>query len=99
VKIVTPARNIRLRPNKSPRRPASRRKLPKVTRKALTTQVSSPWVKCRSRWMAGRATFTIVTSRTIISWARQTTARASQRRRSGEDRKLIQVLSGFEVRW
>src|SRR5579875_3682894 len=33
--------------------------------------------------MAGSATFTIVVSRTIMSWARHTTMSASHRRRSG----------------
>src|SRR3954471_1899471 len=82
VKNTTPARNTRLRPNRSPSRPASRRKTPNVTRKAFTTQVRSACVKCRSAWIEGSATFTIVVSSTIISCARQTTTSASQRRRS-----------------
>src|SRR4051794_10501245 len=82
VKNTTPARNTRLRPNRSPSRPASRRKPPNVTRKAFTTQVRSACVKCRSAWIEGSATFTIVVSSTIISCARQTTTSASQRRRS-----------------
>ena len=53
-----------------------------MIRNALTTQVRLAWVKWRSRWIDGSATFTIVVSRTIISCARQTTARAIQRRRS-----------------
>src|SRR4051794_580122 len=82
VKTTSPAWKTRLRPARSPRRPASRSRLPKVMRKASTTQVRPDWLKWRSRWMAGSATFTIVTSRTIISWARQTTMSAAQRRRS-----------------
>ena len=39
-------------------------------------------MKCRSRWMVGSATFTIVWSRMFINMARQTTIRAIQRRRS-----------------
>ena len=46
------------------------------------TQVRLPWVKWRSRWIDGSATFTIVVSSTIISCARQTTTSAIQRRRS-----------------
>ena len=80
VKMTSPARNTRLRPSRSPSRPASSRKLPKVTRKALTTQVRLPWLKCRSCWIDGNATFTIVVSSTIMSWARQTTTRAIHRR-------------------
>ena len=51
VNRVTPARNTRLRPSRSPSRPASSRKLPKVTRNALMTQVRLPWVKWRSCWI------------------------------------------------
>ena len=46
------------------------------------TQVRLPWEKCRSCWIEGSATFTIVASSTIISWPRQSTASAIQRRRS-----------------
>ena len=81
VKTTTPARKTRLRPIRSPSRPASNRKLPNVIRKALMTQVRLPWVKWRSCWIAGRATFTIVVSSTIINCARQTVTRAIQRRR------------------
>ena len=55
------------------------------------TQVRLPWVKWRSCWIEGSATFTIVVSSTIISCARQTTASASQRRRSA-------LLEAMEVR-
>ena len=75
-------RKTRLRPKRSPSRPASSSKLPKVTRNALITQVRFPWVKWRSRWIEGSATLTMVVSRTIISCARQTTTSANQRRRS-----------------
>ena len=53
--------------------PASRRSEPKLTRNALTTHVRLPCESPRSSWMVGSATFTMVASRTIISWARQTT--------------------------
>ena len=49
------------------------------------TQVRLPWVKWRSCWIDGSATFTIVVSSTIISCAMQTIASASQRRRSVVD--------------
>src|SRR5437868_6666289 len=94
VKIVRPARKTRFRPARSPSRPASSSRLPKVTRNALTTQVRFAWLKWRSRWIDGSATFTIVTSSTIISWARQTMNSVTQRRRSEEretrDARFIQ---------
>src|ERR1700761_6090965 len=89
--------NTRLRPSRSPRRPASSRKLPNVTRKALITQVRFPWEKPRSRWIDGRATFTIVVSSTIMSCARQTTTSAIQRRRSvvGEEREARVIRGAY----
>src|SRR3954447_1272803 len=84
VKMTRPVSKTRLRPARSPRRPASSSRLPKVMRKALTTQVRPAWLKWRSCWIEGSATFTIVTSSTIISWARQTTMSAAQRRWSME---------------
>src|SRR4051794_3213475 len=84
VNVTRPARNTRLRPTRSPRRPARSSRLPNVTRNALTTQVRSAWLKPRSRWIDGSATFTIVTSSTIISCAKQTTISVAQRRGSEE---------------
>src|SRR3954453_3136706 len=84
VKITRPVSKTHLRPARSPRRPASSSRLPNVMRKALTTQVRPAWLKWRSCWIEGSATFTIVTSSTIISWARQTTMSAAQRRWSME---------------
>ena len=40
------------------------------------------WLKCSSRWIVGRATFTMVWSSEFMSMAKQTTTRAIQRRRS-----------------
>ncbi len=57
------------------------RKLAKVTRKASTTQIRPDWLKCRSRWMAGRATLTIEASREFMNMPRHTTTRAHHRRR------------------
>src|SRR4051794_24662965 len=101
VKNTTPARNTRLRPNRSPSRPASRRKPPNVTRNAFTTHVRSACVKCRSAWIDGSATFTIVVSSTIISCARQTTTSASQRRRSsvGESEGIYRNPGRKELNW
>ena len=55
------------------------------------TQVRLAWEKWRSSWIRGSATFTIVVSSTIISWARQTTTSASQRRRSWEIMEVLGV--------
>src|ERR1700742_5061795 len=99
VNSVTPRRNTRLRPKRSPSRPASSRKLPNVTRNALTTHVRLPCVKPRSCWMDGSATFTIVESSTIMSCARQTTTSASQRRRSPvveEEREIEDIFRSGE---
>ena len=52
------------------------------------TQVRLPWVKWRSCWIEGSATFTIVVSSTIMSWARHTTTSASHLRLS----VVIQIL-------
>ena len=42
--VTRPARNTRLEPARSPIRPASRRRLPNVTRNALTTHVRFDWL-------------------------------------------------------
>src|SRR5260370_32393987 len=82
VKTETPARNTLLRPNRSAARQDRSNRHAYVMRYELTTHVRSAWLKCRPRWIEGNATFTIVESRTIISWPKQTTTRASQRLRS-----------------
>ena len=41
---------------------------------------SASWVKWRSVWIEGSATFTIATSSTTMNWAATRTARAIQRR-------------------
>ena len=81
VKIAIPARNTRRRPIRSPSRPVSRSRLPKLIRYPLTTQVRLAWLKWRSRWIEGRATFTIDASTMFISCAKQTTTSAIQRER------------------
>src|SRR5579862_4101092 len=79
VKSEMPPRNRRRLPNRSPRRPPSSKKPPKVSRYALTTQASDVSEKPRSLRMDGSATFTIVLSRTIISVPKHRTIRANQR--------------------
>ena len=82
VKSTIPVRNTLRRPIRSPRRPAISRKLPKVMRKASTTQARLDGVKCRSFWMSGSATFTIDESRAFMNMARQTTTSAHHRTRA-----------------
>ena len=84
VKMTRPARKTRRRPRRSPRRPARSSRLPNVTRNPLTTHVRFAWLKPRSCWIAGSATFTIVTSRTIMSCAKQTMISVAHRRRSSD---------------
>ena len=73
VNDTRPAWKTRLLPNRSPSRPDSSRKPPKVSRYALTTHASADCVKPRSDWMDGRATFTMLWSSTIIRSPRQRT--------------------------
>src|SRR5437879_6487173 len=62
---------------------------------AFTTQTSEVSVKARSSRIDGRATFTMVVSRTIISSPEQRTMRASQRFRAS--RLLVTAISPFSV--
>src|SRR6202012_46796 len=81
----SPVRKTSRRPSRSPSRPAKSSRPPKEIRYALTTQARLDWEKPRSVWILGRATFTIVASRTIMSMPAQRTTRAIQRERSEED--------------
>ena len=73
VKIPRPTMKTRFRPRMSPKRPASRSRPPNAIRYALTTQARLDWENPRSLWIEGSATFTTVTSRTIISIPTQST--------------------------
>src|SRR5262249_21677988 len=55
---------------------------PNAIRYALTTQARFDCEKCRSLWIDGSATFTMVWSRMIIRKPAQSTTSATQRRRS-----------------
>jgi hypothetical protein len=83
VKIARPVMNTRLRPIRSPSRPASSSRPPKLIRYAFTTQARLDCEKPRSVWIEGSATFTTVTSSTIISIPTHSTISASQRRLPG----------------
>src|SRR3954467_9435854 len=88
VKTARPARKIPRRETRAPRRPASSSSPPKAIRYALTTHARLDAENPRSSWIDGSATFTTVTSSTIISMPAHSTTRAIQRERSSV---------GFEV--
>ena len=71
VKSAIPPRKTRRGPNRSPARPPSSKHPPKVSTYALTTNASVDALKSRFALIEGSATFTIVTSRTIIRSPRQ----------------------------
>src|SRR4051812_31241683 len=73
--MKTPRRDTR-----SPSRPASSSRLPNGIRYALTTHACPDREKPSSSWIAGRATFTIVTSRMIINMPAQSTISANHLR-------------------
>ena len=79
MKSAIPIRKSRVWPYRSPSRPPSSRKPPKVNRYALTTQASDVGEKPRSLRIDGSATFTIVVSSTIIRSPQQRMISASQR--------------------
>jgi hypothetical protein len=79
VKTAFPARNMTLRPMRSPNRPARSSSPPKAIRYALTVQLSPAGENPRSRWMAGIATVTMLPSRIVMSIAADSTASASPR--------------------
>ena len=93
VNSVIPPRKSRRWPNRSPSRPPSSRNPPKVIMYALTTHASDACENPRSSRIEGSATFTIVTSSTIIRSPRQRTARASHFARVSA-MVIVGILSG-----
>jgi hypothetical protein len=79
VSTTMPATNIRLRPNRSPSRPASNNRPPNGITYAFTTQASPGAEKPRSSRIAGSATVTIVWSMMIIRVPALSTASACHR--------------------
>ena len=67
MKTLSPIVKTRLRPIRSPIRPASKSMPPNGIRYAFTTQARLACEKPRSSWIDGSATFTIVASRMIMS--------------------------------
>ncbi len=82
-KPICPMRKARRRPNLSASRPPSSSRLPKVIAYEVTTHCRWSSENPRSAWAEGRAMFTMVASRTTMSWARPMTARIHHRRGSG----------------
>ncbi|CAM5513593.1 hypothetical protein SFUMM280S_09982 [Streptomyces fumanus] len=79
VNRTRPVTKTRLRPKRSPKRPASSRNPPNGIRYAFTTQPRPDADRPRLSCMAGSATFTMVPSRMTINWPAQRIARASRR--------------------
>ena len=79
VKSRRPARKTRLRPTRSPTRPASKSSPPNAIRYALMTHARPDCEKPRSFWIDGSATFTIVMSTTINRNPVHRTSSESQR--------------------
>src|SRR4051795_8779836 len=78
-KSTSPNMKTRRRPSRSARRPPSRRKPPKVSTEAFTTQGRPLSLKSSASPIVGRATLTIEASSTTTNWAVQSRASAIQR--------------------
>src|SRR3984893_14793111 len=74
-KTITPTRNIRLRPNRSPSEPPTRINAPRSNPYASTTHWMSVTVPRRLDWSAGSATLTTVLSIKAMLEPRIVTAR------------------------
>ena len=74
VNSAMPAKNVRRRPSRSPARAPSSSRPPKVRAYALITHERLAVLKPRLAWILGRATFTMVASRTTMSWQTRMTA-------------------------
>src|ERR1700679_2669459 len=75
VKTITPIRNARRRPNKSPIEPPTRMSAPRSKPYDSITHCASITVAPRLDWRAGNATFTIVLSMKAMLDARMAAAR------------------------
>ena len=78
-----PKMKIRRRPSRSPDLPPSSSSPPNASAYALTTHSRLVPEKPSAVWICGRATLTMVASRTTMSWAVAMTARARPSRRGG----------------
>ena len=82
VKIASPTRNTRLRPYRSPKVPPTMMSEARARTYALTTQIRLPGSTSSSRWIDGRATFTIVLSSRIMPCATHIATSVTTRRRA-----------------
>jgi len=89
VKITRPTMKSRFRPRRSPARPPSRRNPAKTSVYALMIHCRLVFVNPSAILMCGRATFTIVASRTTMNCARQMITRTTQ---GFVEWRLIQLL-------
>jgi hypothetical protein len=92
-----PAMNTRRRPSRSASRPPSSRKPPNVSTYAFTTHGRFCWEKLSPLPIEGSATLTIDASRTTMNCAKQSRARAIQRRRS-KSWAVVIILSSLGLR-
>jgi len=90
-KTTTPTRNIRTRPNRSPRRPAVTSRTANASVYALTVHSRPDSVVCRSRWIDGSATLTTVLSSIAMNRAQHIAPSTHQRRLSSVIGNLIGV--------
>jgi hypothetical protein len=77
-----PMRKVRLRPNRSERRPPSRRRLPKASAYDVITQERRASLNPRSAWADGSAMLTMELSRVAMSSAMPRMAMTAQPRRA-----------------
>jgi len=82
VKIASPMRKMRLRPYRSPKVPPTMISEASASTYALTIQIRLPGSTSSSRWIDGRATFTIVLSSRIMPWATHIATSVTTRRRA-----------------
>ncbi len=82
-KNTSPARNVRLRPNRSASEPATSSRPAKTSTYASVTHCNWLVVACNCRTSAGRTTLRMVLSSVTTSNARHSTPRFTQRRADG----------------
>ncbi len=96
-KAARPTWKTRRRPTRSAVAPASTRKLASTRVYASTVHCRPDSVACRSRPMAGSATFTMEMSITTTKMLVQQMARTSHRRRRGRAGELMATTLGFRA--
>jgi hypothetical protein len=95
---ASPVRKVTLRPTRSASRPQNSSRLPNDSEYAVTTHCRSAFVNPSARCADGSARFITVTSRTIMSAAKQMVARTSHRRESASP-ELTMLLKRLVGAW